>query len=54
MTTAYSSYHYDPTNCDNDNKCQGYSLRASLENEKDYLKKSIHSSAENSQSDKQD
>jgi prepilin-type N-terminal cleavage/methylation domain-containing protein len=35
--SAGSDYHYDPINCEND-KCQGYTLRASLENEEDYIK----------------
>jgi prepilin-type N-terminal cleavage/methylation domain-containing protein len=32
-----SDYHYDSINCEND-KCRGYTLRASLENEEDYVK----------------
>lgn len=36
-----STYHYDPTGC-NGNACSGYSLRAELEEEADYTKKSIH------------
>lgn len=43
LTTGYSTYHYDPTNCDNDDKCTGYTLRANLENEQDYVKESNHS-----------
>jgi type II secretory pathway pseudopilin PulG len=37
MTDQKSDYRYEPTNCDND-KCQGYTLRASLEKEADYTK----------------
>ncbi len=37
---AEADYHYDPTNCDG-NVCRGYTLRASLENEADYIKKSL-------------
>lgn len=44
LSTTYSSYHYDPTNCQG-NECEGYTLRASLENEADYTKKSLHSSS---------
>lgn len=33
-----SDYHYDPINCEGD-KCKGYTLRASLENEEDFIKK---------------
>lgn len=36
-----SNYRYDPTNCDGNN-CQSYTLRATLESEADYVKKSIH------------
>ena len=32
-----SSYKYDPVGCDGD-KCTGYSLRADLENEDDFVK----------------
>lgn len=32
-----SDYRYEPTGCDN-TKCTGYSLRASLEKEADYVK----------------
>ncbi len=45
LTTTYSSYHYEPTNCQDD-QCQGYTLRASLENEQDYTKTSVHSRAD--------
>lgn len=34
---ADSQYRYEGINCDN-NKCKGYSLRASLEKEDDYVK----------------
>ncbi len=37
--SAFSSYHYDPINCEAD-KCKGYTLRTSLENEADFIKKS--------------
>lgn len=33
-----SEYRYEPTNC-TDEKCTGYSLRSTLENEDDYIKK---------------
>lgn len=36
-----SNYHYDPINCDG-NVCKSYTLRATLENEADYTKKSAH------------
>lgn len=36
-----SNYRYDPINCDGD-KCKGYALRTSLENEADFIKKSRH------------
>jgi type II secretory pathway pseudopilin PulG len=36
-----SNYRYDATNC-NDNKCQAYTLRTTLENEADYVKDSIN------------
>jgi hypothetical protein len=36
-----SSYHYDPVNCEA-NVCRGYTLRAELENEAEYSKKSVH------------
>lgn len=32
-----SNYRYEPLNC-TDNKCKGYSLRATLENEADFVK----------------
>lgn len=32
-----SAYTYTPTNC-TDNKCQGYTLKATLSNEDDYIK----------------
>ena len=34
-----SSYSYEPANCEN-GKCQEYTLRAVLEKEEDYIKKS--------------
>jgi len=36
-----STYIYKPTNC-NDNRCKSYTLKAILENEADYIKKSIN------------
>lgn len=39
MNEAGSNYRYDGTNCDND-KCKSYTLRADLEREADYVKKS--------------
>ncbi len=36
-----SEYHYEATNCDGD-KCKGYTLSVSLENEADFVKKSQH------------
>ena len=35
-----SNYRYEPTGCDENNRCSGYTLRADLENEDDYIKKS--------------
>lgn len=35
--TAGSDYRYEPTNCE-DTSCKGYSLRALLENEDDFVK----------------
>lgn len=37
INTAGSVYTYSPTNCD-DNKCTGYTLKAILENEGEYVK----------------
>lgn len=37
INTADSAYSYKPTNC-NDNKCKGYTLKSTLENEDDYVK----------------
>lgn len=34
-----SSYHYEPVDCEND-RCTSYTLRANLENEEDFVKKS--------------
>lgn len=36
-----SNYRYEPTNCNND-ECQSYTLRSTLENEADYVKTSRH------------
>ena len=35
-----SQYRYEPTNCDNEGKCKSYTLRVSLVNEAEYVKKS--------------
>ena len=37
-----SEYRYEPTNCDNEGKCKSYTLRVSLANEAEYIKKSKH------------
>ncbi len=34
------NYHYDATDCNTKNECKGYTLRADLVNEEQYLKKS--------------
>ena len=39
LGTAGSSYSYTPTNC-TDDKCKSYTLRATLENEDDFVKTS--------------
>jgi Tfp pilus assembly protein PilE len=39
LGTAGSAYTYSPTNC-TDNKCKGYTLKATLTNEADYTKTS--------------
>lgn len=39
LGSAGSAYTYSPTNC-TDNKCKSYTLKAALENEADYIKKS--------------
>lgn len=39
--TGLSEYSYEPVNCEND-KCKGYVLRAGMENEAEYVKKSRH------------
>ena len=39
MGEAEADYRYEPTGCTTDGKCTGYSLRASLEREDDYIKK---------------
>jgi len=39
LGTSGSAYNYSPTNCA-ENKCKGYSLKASLTNEADYIKTS--------------
>ncbi len=33
------NYHYDATDCDNDGNCKGYTLRADLQSEAQYVKK---------------
>lgn len=35
-----SQYRYEPTNCDSDGQCKSYTLRVSLVNEAEYVKKS--------------
>jgi prepilin-type N-terminal cleavage/methylation domain-containing protein len=40
-TTTHSTYTYEPSDCEGD-KCESYTLRADLENEADYVKKSAH------------
>lgn len=37
---ASPNYHYDATNCDTDGHCQGYTLRADMQAEAEYVKKS--------------
>ncbi len=37
-----SEYRYEPTNCDNTGKCKSYTLRVTLVNEGEYVKKSRH------------
>lgn len=39
-TTTRSSYTYEPTDCKN-NQCKGYTLRADLEKEADYVRNSV-------------
>ncbi|HCH34664.1 MAG: hypothetical protein UY35_C0007G0010 [Candidatus Saccharibacteria bacterium GW2011_GWC2_48_9] len=41
-TTTRSTYTYEPTDC-KDNQCSGYTLRANLEKEADYVRKSQNS-----------
>ena len=41
--TTRSTYTYEPTDC-KDKQCSGYTLRASLEKEADYVRKSSHNS----------
>ena len=38
INSGYSNYVYEATNC-KDGKCKGYTLRAELEKEDDYVKK---------------
>ena len=45
LTTAEkraSLYRYEPTNCDSTGKCKSYTLRVTLINEAEYVKKSRH------------
>lgn len=35
-----SSYRYEPAGCDDDGKCSQYTLRATLEKEEDFVKRS--------------
>lgn len=39
ISLGESNYHYKPANCDG-NQCKSYTLRATMENEADYIKKS--------------
>lgn len=39
-TNEPSEYIYEPVNCDIDGKCKGYTLRVTLANEAEYVKKS--------------
>jgi type II secretory pathway pseudopilin PulG len=41
INTKNSDYTYTPSNCEN-NKCKKYQLKASLENEADYIKSSSY------------
>lgn len=38
INEASSDYRYEPLACDTDNKCKGYTLRAQLEKEADFIK----------------
>lgn len=38
--TRLSEYVYEPLNCDSEGKCKAYTLRVSLANEAEYVKKS--------------
>lgn len=40
LGTEGSTYSYEPANCDTDGRCQEYVLRADLEREEDYIKRS--------------
>ena len=37
-----STYTYEPADCDDNGHCQEYTLRADLEREEDYIKRSRH------------
>ena len=41
IDTEDADYRYTPLNCES-NQCKSYTLRTSLENEADYVKKSVH------------
>ncbi len=41
LNDTESDYHYSPLNCEG-NTCRSYTLRTVLENEADYIKKSVH------------
>lgn len=43
INTSSSDYRYDPTGCTTDGKCTGYSLRAIMEREADFIKKNRNS-----------
>lgn len=38
MGEAEADYRYEPTDCTTDGKCKGYTLRAAMEREGDYVK----------------
>jgi Tfp pilus assembly protein PilE len=41
LSALQSTYHYEPTGCSGDT-CTGYTLRADMQQESDYVKKSDH------------
>lgn len=42
LGTEGSSYTYEPADCDDEGHCQQYTLRAQLEHEDDYIRRSRH------------